>query len=183
MSREIRQADFTNQKALLDTAMMTMKAMDNVIVSRAMTLVDTLYPDRNTIIQVLDAAFALRYFELNYFRPPSSNLKRYAVVLYRHEQGLLMVHEPYELQAQLARIPLEDLPTLSGTSRWLVRGAGIISLQVKIARLREQLPLHTTRKLLQALEALALGVRQGFFKKVFHSKRLQRHQGKRYKTD
>ena len=177
--------------------MMTMKAMDNVIVSRAMTLVDTLYPDRNTIIQVLDAAFALRYFELNYFRPPSSNLKRYAVVLYRHEQGLLMVHEPYELQAQLARIPLEDLPTLSGTSRWLVRGAGIISLQVKIARLREQLPLHTTRKLLQALdnfyanqiekaqavEALALGVRQGFFKKVFHSKRLQRHQGKRYKTD
>ncbi|KAH3917074.1 hypothetical protein HBI56_122650 [Parastagonospora nodorum] len=92
-----------------------------------------------------------------------------------------MVYELYELQAQLARIPLEDLATLSRGSRWQARVAGSYCLELKRTCKEKQLPSQLTENLLQALikfcanslartraaDALISGSGQRFFKKDF----------------
>lgn len=177
--QETRKAESRVQKALLDTAMLTIDTMDNAIVFGAKYPVDTLYPGRDTIIQVSDSASALRHFKSKYSKPPSHFFKKYASFLIQVEEKLLMAHELYELQAQLAGVPLEDLATLHRVSRWCARAAKIHCLELKRTCKAKKLPPQLTQKLLQALgkfytayiakkrakEALMSGARQYLFQK------------------
>jgi hypothetical protein len=172
--------------------MLTIKTMESVVVSRARIPVDTLYPDRNTMIQVSDTASGLRHFKFKCPRLPSSFLKKYARVLYRLEEELLMAHELYELQAQLARIPLEDFATLSRGSRWQARVTGSYCLGLKRTCRKKRLPSLLTGKLLLALikfcansiartraaDALIGGQDSGFSRRILQWRIITRSRGK-----